>query len=190
MVEIWKDIPGFEGFYQVSNFGKIRSKWRNRHYSVSYSYRIIKGCYSNTTGYITVSLRNLNGDKRQETVHRLVAESFLHKESGKEYIDHIDTNRTNNAVSNLRWVTAKENSNNPLTLKKCSIASIKKAKRGGANGNAVAVYVYDLNKKLLSTFSSAIEAATYFNVKYSRVLHNINKEQNHVNGYIFSKNKL
>lgn len=126
----------------------------------------------------------------EKTVHRLVAESFLHKENGKEYIDHIDTNKTNNAVSNLRWVTAKENSNNPLTLKKCSIASIKKAKRGGANGNAVAVYVYDLNKKLLSTFSSAIEAATYFNVKYRRVLHNINKEQNHVNGYIFSKDKL
>ena len=108
MEEVWKDIPKFENFYQISNLGRIRSRWRNRHYSKSYDYKIIKGCYSSKNGYISVFLRNLNGETRHETIHRLVAEVFIPNTEGKKYIDHIDTVRTNNKATNLRWVTAKE----------------------------------------------------------------------------------
>ena len=183
MAEIWKPIKDYEGLYEISNLGRVKSLPRNG------TIKTEKILTPNMSGrYARIGLRDKI--KIKYSVHRLVAEAFIPDPDNLPQVDHINGDRYDNRVENLRWVTAKENSNNPLTLKKCSIASIKKAKRGGANGNAVAVYVYDLNKKLLSTFSSAIEAATYFNVKYSRVLHNINKEQNHVNGYIFTKNKL
>lgn len=190
MKEVWKDIPKFEGFYQVSNLGRIRSKWRNRHYSESYDYKVIKGCYSPKHGYFSVFLRNLNGETRHEAIHRLVAEAFIKNTEGKKYIDHIDTVKTNNKVTNLRWVTAKENCLNPITRQKRSESAFRTAKRGGDNNRAVTVFQYDLNKNFIASFSSAIDASKSTGVNYRRLLHNIAGEQNQAGGYIFSKIKF
>lgn len=190
MEEVWKDIPKFENFYQISNLGRIRLRWRNRHYSKSYDYKIIKGCYSSKNGYFSVFLRNLNGETRHETIHRLVAEVFIPNTEGKKYIDHIDTVRTNNKATNLRWVTAKENSLNPITRKKHSCSAFKTAKRGSENNNAVTVFQYDLNKNFIASFPSAIEASIKKGVSYRKLLHNIAGEQNQACGYIFSKEKF
>lgn len=109
MEEIWKDIEGYEGLYQVSNFGRVRS------YKQSKKGKILKPKL-NSGGYCIIGLFK-NGLQRKMLIHRLVAECFLYNVENKPFIDHINTIRTDNRVENLRWVTTKENQNNPLTIK-------------------------------------------------------------------------
>ena len=95
MNEIWANIKDYED-YQVSNLGRIRSYKNNK-------VIILKGWIQNT-GYLTITLNN-----KKYSVHRLVAETFIHKEKGKDYVNHIDGNKLNNCVDNLEWCTCKEN---------------------------------------------------------------------------------
>lgn len=112
MKEIWKDIPEYEGLYQVSNLGRIKSLPR---YKTLYSKKVfIKGCIRkfgrDKDGYYIIPL-NKNGIKKMYRVHRIVAEVFIPNIHNKPVIDHIDCDITNNNVNNLRWVTVKENNN-------------------------------------------------------------------------------
>lgn len=100
MEEIWKDIKGYEGLYQVSNLGRVKSMRKQK---------IMKPWITNK-GYYMLSLWNSNG-KSKYLVHRLVAIAFLNKKDGKYFCDHIDGNPLNNNVENLRWCTHKENCN-------------------------------------------------------------------------------
>ena len=97
-MEIWKDIPGYEGLYQVSNLGRVKSLCRK---SGEMTQHIKKG-------YCVVYLYK-NKMTRTLSVHRLVASAFIPNPDNKPQIDHIDRNRTNNDTSNLRWATASEN---------------------------------------------------------------------------------
>lgn len=124
MVEEWKDIKGFEGFYQVSNTGKIKALERlvvNNGGLQHKHERILKHNISKSNSHCLVVLCK-EGKTYPRLVHRLVAESFIPNPENKPNVDHIDTNPENNNVDNLRWVTQKENCNNPLTLKHSSEA--------------------------------------------------------------------
>ena len=103
MQEIWKDIPNYEGMYQVSNLGRVKSLKRSK--------EVVLKLMDDTKGYLCLSLYK-DGVKRTRKVHRLVAEAFLgHKPNGMELVvDHIDHNTKNNKVSNLRIVTQRQNS--------------------------------------------------------------------------------
>ena len=125
MTEIWKDIKGYEGLYQVSNLGRCRSLDKDIPCSSLFSDKkslVRKGKIlsdkrlSHVGGYIK---HRLTKDKKtkQYYLHKLVAEAFIPNPENKKYVDHIDTNRLNNQVNNLRWVTIIENNNNPKTLK-------------------------------------------------------------------------
>ena len=107
--EIWKDIAGYEGLYQVSNLGRVKSFHRNK--------EKIMNPRTNGDGYKNIQLCNA-GVKKVFSVHRLVAEAFIPNPENKPCVDHIDTNSLNNNVENLRWVTIKENNNNPITIAK------------------------------------------------------------------------
>lgn len=113
--EIWKDVVGYEGLYQVSNFGRVRSKRVNRHEGGVMVTKIKKN------GYITIML-NVNHKRISKSVHRMVAEAFIPNPENKPQIDHIDGNPQNNNVTNLRWATAKENMNNPITKQRMSLS--------------------------------------------------------------------
>ena len=113
--EIWKDVKNYEGLYEVSNLGRVKSLNYNR----TRKEKILKSGY--VCGYCKVVLWKY-GKKKMYTVHRLVAEHFIPNPDNKPCIDHIDGNRSNNRVENLRWCTYKENSNNPITLQRMSEA--------------------------------------------------------------------
>ena len=97
--EIWRNISGYEGIYQVSNKGRVRSIRDGK-------ILILKPCKRN--GYLMIGLRK-NGAHKNFQVHRLVAQAFIPNPENKPMVDHIDTNKLNNCVENLRWATDKEN---------------------------------------------------------------------------------
>lgn len=108
MIEIWKDIKGYEGYYQVSNMGRVRSLDR----IVGKKRRLYKGRVimerTHDNGYKFV---RLNKDNRfyQPLIHRLVAKAFIPNPENKPTVNHIDENKKNNCVDNLEWATYKEN---------------------------------------------------------------------------------
>lgn len=105
--EEWRAVVGFEGLYEVSNMGRVRSLKR--------SGQILKDSRQ-SHHYYTVNLTK--GDYRTPySVHRLVAIAFIPNPDNKPNVDHIDTDMRNNRVDNLRWVTQHENAMNPLTRK-------------------------------------------------------------------------
>ena len=97
--QIWKDIPGYEGLYQVSNTGQIRSL----NYRRTGKKQILKQ-YINNTGYKQVALRK-NNKVKWYLVHRLVAQAFIPNPHNYPIINHKDENPANNAVWNLEWCT-------------------------------------------------------------------------------------
>lgn len=116
MEEIWKDIDGFEGYYQISNLGNVKSL--DRILKDNGGIFIKRGNYrklAEQAGYKRVSLYK-NDKDRKFMVHRLVAQAFIPNPNNKPFIDHIDGNRANNKVDNLRWVTHSENMKNPITV--------------------------------------------------------------------------
>lgn len=101
--EIWKDIPGYEGLYQVSNFGRVKSL----NFGRTGVHRVLKiQKYPNK--YTKVDLRH-NGIIHTRNIHRLVAESFIPNPENKTDVNHIDGDKHNNRVENLEWVTRSEN---------------------------------------------------------------------------------
>lgn len=100
MKELWKDIKDYEGIYQVSNLGRVKRVATGR---------VLKGC-KDKYGYLRVDLCK-NGKHKNHKIHRLVAQAFIPNTENKLEVNHIDENKTNNTVSNLEWMTAKENSN-------------------------------------------------------------------------------
>lgn len=99
MEEIWKDIEGYEGLYQVSNMGRVRSLRRNI---------ILRQCITN--GYERIILYTNNIPKGY-SVHRLVANAFIPNPDNLPQVNHKDENKTNNCVDNLEWCTQKYNIN-------------------------------------------------------------------------------
>lgn len=148
-MEIWKDIKGYEGLYQVSNYGRVRSL--DRIVQFGKQKRIAKGKiirlhHIKKPNYtqICVSLYK-NRQGKNFIVARLVAEAFIPNPEGKPCIDHINTDPTDNRVGNLRWVTHKENSNNPKTIHKMKKAfKGKTGLKGDKNNRSKKVLQFDL----------------------------------------------
>ena len=98
--EVWRDVAGFEGTYQVSNKGRIKS--------FHYGREKILSPFERSDGYLSVWLQ-LNKSKQYFTVHRLVAETFIQNPENLPVVNHIDGNKQNNCVENLEWVTHSDN---------------------------------------------------------------------------------
>ena len=111
-MEIWKDIVGYEGLYQVSNLGNVMSLEKyidNKKGAIQYRPPKVLKQYKNKFGYMRVYLTQ-NSIKKMYAVHRLVATAFISNPDNKPCVNHIDNNRANNVVDNLEWCTYKENS--------------------------------------------------------------------------------
>jgi hypothetical protein len=124
-IEIWKDINGYEGLYQISNLGRVKSLERIRGYGNGYSVdEFIMSNYISDRGYVVIGLRNKNSKKTLKSLHRLLAEHFIPNLENKPTIDHIDRNKLNNSLCNLRWATYTEQNRNKPSVK--LIENIKK----------------------------------------------------------------
>lgn len=119
--EIWKDVKDFEGYYAISNKGRLKSLSRDIVASnrIIHTQDRIMEITPNISGYLYVTLSK-NGVYKKRFVHKLVAEAFIPNPNNYPHIDHIDTNKLNNCVDNLRWVTPVMNMNNELTKKHVS----------------------------------------------------------------------
>jgi hypothetical protein len=113
MKEIYKDIKGYEGYYQISNLGNVKSVERiiKREGKGDYpvNEKIVKS-NSNGNGYLIINLRK---DKKRKSflVHRLVAQTFINNPEVLPQVNHIDEDTMNNTLDNLEWCTAKYNIN-------------------------------------------------------------------------------
>lgn len=113
--EEWKDIKKFEGLYQISNFGRVKSldrkiyqKNKNGKFQyVTYRGRILK-VQKQKNGYLTIDLHRDNKFERK-LIHKLVAEMFISNPNNYKYINHKDSNIQNNKVNNLEWCTQSYN---------------------------------------------------------------------------------
>ena len=110
-MEMWKDIQDYEGLYQISNLGNVRSIKRG-----IVTGDVIKG------GYRRIPLYK-DGKHKRFMIHKLVAKAFVENIDNKPEIDHIDGNPLNNMATNLRWCSHRENLNNPITRQRKRIAA-------------------------------------------------------------------
>lgn len=117
--EIWKDVVGYEGYYMVSSHGRLVSLGRHVRYGsvlLPKQPKLISD--TSTFNRYNKAVLKVDGTKKSVNVHRLVAEAFLPNPLGYRCIDHIDGDKTNNHVINLRWCSDLINQNNPITRAK------------------------------------------------------------------------
>lgn len=110
MKEIWKDVIGYEGLYQVSNLGNVMSLR-----SYGGNCQRLMSPVGNGTGYLMVGLSK-NKKQKHFLIHRLVAEAFIHNPENLDFVNHKDENKENNIVENLEWCTKPYNSEYSLKL--------------------------------------------------------------------------
>ena len=164
MDEIWKDIEGFEGLYQVSNLGRVKCvehKCPGRHGLRTVKEHLmtqVKG----SKGYLYVSLSNMDRG-RTFTVHRLVAKAFIPNPDNLPCVNHKDEDKFNNNVSNLEWCTAKQNIN--YSRKAGRIRNWTAGKFGKENKQSRLLLMYDLQGNYIRSFYGAREAAEFLGMK-------------------------
>ena len=127
MEEIWKDIKGYEGLYQVSNLGRIKSFPR---IGTQTKKERIKKFVKSFNGYYRVSLWK-NGKSQVVSVHRLVVKAFINNMNDNLQVNHIDGNKENNAIYNLELVTPKENIKHALDNKLIKVHKIIQKDKDG-----------------------------------------------------------
>lgn len=165
--EVWLDIPEYEGLYQMSTFFNVRSLDRYVKQCKGGT-QLIKGRiirqFIDKKGYLTVRLWK-DGKSKLLLLHRIVAKIFIPNPENKPCIDHINTIRTDNRIENLRWVSAKENQNNPLT--KQHISKGCKGKQINRTDLSKVVYQYNFNNELIGIYPSIQEASRQLNIDAS-----------------------
>lgn len=142
-MEEWRDIPGYDGYYQISNQGRVRSKDRYARVCGG-GQRLVKGrvmaLTKATNGYPMINL-SYKRVLSHHLVHRLVAQAFIPNPNNYPQVNHKDENITNNCVDNLEWCTAKYNANYGTRNQRCNEKVKKKpVKQIDLDGNVVRVF--------------------------------------------------
>lgn len=166
MEEIWKPIKGYEGLYEVSNLGRVKSlpKSVEQYYGYKITNERLLKQSPDKKGYMMVWLYK---NKKRETmkVHRLVADAFIPNPQCKPQIDHINTVKTDNRVCNLRWCTEKENSNNPITAKRNGDAHF-----GAKNGCSKEILQYTLSGKFIKKWDCINDAERELGISHAHIV--------------------
>lgn len=183
--EIWKDIPGYEGLYQVSNFGTIKSMKRMVKHSLNSNRickeKIILPKLSNT-GYYRVHL-NKNGIQKKLLIHRIIAIAFIQNPLNKPCVNHIDGNPTNNNILNLEWCTYSENEIHSYVVlgKKSPRLNVPRS----INKNSRKVIQYTKTGLFISEYNSIIDASETLNIDNSLISKVCRGYRNQTGGFIW-----
>lgn len=178
MEEIWKDIKGFDGYYQISSNARVKSVERVIVYKSGKKKRInerIMSCCKNNTGYILVQLFK-DGVAKNVFVHQLMADAFIPNPHNKPCIDHINTDKTDNRIKNLRWCTYKENKQNVITREKEKL---------WYNKMSIPIIMIDKENNIICAFSSAIEASKTIGICRTAIVNALSKKAQIKLGYYF-----
>lgn len=164
--EIWKDIVNFEGIYQISNFGNLKSFKRNREGHVLSEkdkrghYLSVILCYQSKT--------------RCTRIHRLVAEAFIPNPENKPQVNHIDGNKQNNRVDNLEWATAIENM---AHARETGLSSFIAMNHYNQIERPFKIIQCDLSGKFLAEYKNAKDASDASGVCQRNILQVANKTE-------------
>ncbi len=178
--EVWKPIPNYEGFYEVSNIGRVRSLYRYK--------KILHP--SDTNGYRTVEL--WKGKKRKRIgVHRLVAMAFIDNPDNKPFVNHKDETRDNNSVDNLEWVTHLENCRYGTAIARRT-AHLDYSKRRVNNAGQIfacskPIIQYDKNGNYIREWKSATECSKETGFSISGIRSVVRGKRNSIFGYVFKE---
>lgn len=159
MQEIWKDIKGYKGLYQVSNFGKIKR--------INPKMKILKET-DNGNGYKIVGLCK-NNKRKNYYVHRLVAEAFIPNLNNFKEINHIDNNKSNNIVNNLEWCTRNYNVKYSYDRGYHIPPKNMLGRKGKNHPISKPVKQYDLNGNFIKEYESANLASQATKVCYMSI---------------------
>lgn len=175
MQEIWKNVKDFEGYYKVSNLGRVKSLERKVKTGIKHNEFVIKKgkLLNNTllnTGYYQVNLSK-NGKTKKKQVHRLVAEAFLENPNNYKEINHKDENKQNNKVENLEWCDRKYNINWGTRTQKAKEKLSKK------------INMYNLNNEFIKQFSGINEASRIMNISTNTICLCCQGKRNKAGGY-------
>lgn len=159
--EVWKDIPDYNGRYQASNLGRVRSTdktvLKSNGCSEIYKGRVLK-TFEATGGYLYVRIAEEQNKFHSVRLHRIIAKTFIPNPHNLPQINHINENKKDNRAENLEWCTGKYNTNYGHRAEKFAISM--------QNNPTLSKEVnqYDLDGKYLRSFPSASEAARFLNL--------------------------
>ena len=180
--EIWKPIAGFEGHYEVSNHGRVRSLTRTIRLKGPIGQDVLRTIQGQIhkpilqkNGYLLIGLQKTPSERKYFKVHRLVALAFIPNPEHLPQVNHKDEVKTNNHVENLEWCTSKYNMHYAGRYDRA------------AKSNRKPVGKYDDSGRLLATFPSAKDAAAAAGLCESSILKCCQGQKwySHAGGYIW-----
>lgn len=187
--EIWKDIPGYEGYYQVSNLGNVKSLTRLRKLRLELTCTVKEKMLKPqkaTNGYLFIILSK-DGKTRQILLHRLVMLSFIGK--SKLEVNHKDGNKTNNCLSNLEYVTHIQNQYHSFRVLKRKPVKSWLGKRGMSHNKSIAIVIENINTGQKNIYGSYRIAEEETHIARSTIRKYINKNRVYKNKKIYEYEK-
>ena len=160
--EIWKDIKGYDGKYQISNKGNIKNVKRNKLLKIQFN-----------KNYKCIHLVGTDGKIKNYTIHRLMAQSFIPNPDNLSCVNHKDENKLNNSLDNLEWCTKKYNCNYGTAIERTK------------KQNQKTLLQYDLNNNFIKEWNGLNECAKSLNVSASHISQCCNNKRNKAYNYIW-----